>query len=65
MNIKFNMTPKCTNCGSRYPIGNTNGMPNMIGFKLKDGKTINLCYKCMITLGSLPDDKKEEFINRL
>lgn len=58
-------TPKCKKCGERKLIGNTNGFPNMLGFKLKDGRTINLCQKCMIELGKLPEEEKGKFFDDL
>lgn len=67
MNVKFQkmMTPKCNDCGKRYPIGNTNGMPNMVGFQLEDGQVLNLCYKCLIKMGAMSEEEKDKYFKDL
>lgn len=62
---KMMFTPPCTNCKKRTTVGNTNGIPNMVGFQMKDGKTINLCQECLIQLGKLSDADKHEFYAKL
>ena len=63
--MKNHTTPPCSNCGKRMKIGNTNGLPNMVGFVLGDGRTINLCQDCITRLGELEDDEKEQFVENL
>lgn len=39
---------KCDNCGNFFTIGNhSNGIPNGIGFVLKNGKVFNMCSFCV------------------
>ena len=59
--MKMSMTPPCTKCGKRWKLGNTNGMPNMVGFGLDDGRVINICQECMIELGKLDEQGKDKF----
>ena len=63
--MKSRITPPCTACGKRMKIGNTNGMPNMVGFVLEDGTTINVCQECMIKLGKMTDAEKSVFLAEL
>lgn len=41
----------CDECQKEIKPGNTNGMPNGVGFKLEDGKIINICQSCLIEIG--------------
>lgn len=60
------MTPKCSKCGERRMIGNTRGIPNMVGFQMEYGKTINLCNVCMMKLGAMKtEEEKEKFFDDL
>ena len=62
---KIPFTPKCKRCGKRYALPtSSDGLPNMIGFQLDDGRTINLCRKCIITLGELNDAKDEAGLDK-
>ncbi len=63
--MKARVTIKCDNCGCRFGIGDTNGMPNGISFVQKDNKSITLCQKCLIAFGELSDSKKAEFLAKL
>lgn len=45
--------------------GNTNGLPNGIGFELEDEKVITLCQDCIIKLGALDDKGKYAFFKEL
>lgn len=59
-------TPTCTRCHHRYPIASKTGLPTMVGFGLMDGRTINLCRKCLDILGACKDDKeRDEFFRGL
>ena len=49
----------CDECGKEIKPGNTNGMPNGVGFQLQDGKIINMCQDCLIALGMKANEKKE------
>ena len=63
--MKTMMTPVCKNCRNRFIIAGFRSNPAMLGFKLANGKTINLCYDCICKLGQMPEDEKEDFIRRL
>ena len=41
----------CDECGKEIKPGNTNGMPNGVGFELEDGKIISICQSCLIEMG--------------
>jgi len=43
-----NMKVECDICGAAFKPGNTDGVPNGIGLVLDTGKTVNVCYKCLI-----------------
>lgn len=50
----------CDECGKEIKPGNTNGMPNGIGFERTGGKIINICQDCLIEIGRRCNlDKKE------
>lgn len=54
---KFNKIEaiKCDKCGNMFISGETNGLPNGLGFQLQDGKLINLCQACIIEQGKLKE----------
>lgn len=56
--MKIQTTPKCKKCGHRFPMGfdDGSGLPVMVGFETKDGKTINLCKHCLIELGKAKEN---------
>jgi len=56
---------KCDSCGNEFSVGSSNGMPNGISFELHDGRLVTLCQKCIMKLGSLKDEEKEDFFNSL
>lgn len=61
---KVKMTPRCSKCGTRYPVGFKNNVPTMVGFVLKNGNTVNVCNICMIQLGKCKtDEEKDKFFN--
>lgn len=41
----------CDECGKKIKPGNTDGMPNGVGFQLENGKIINICQACIIKAG--------------
>ena len=63
MKVKF--TPPCSACGKRETIGNTDGMPNIVGFVCDNGQTINLCRECIIKLGGMNEEEKKDFFASL
>jgi len=63
--MTLHKTPPCDKCGKRMRFGNTNGIPNMIGFETKDGKIINLCKDCIISLGTMTDEEKSRYFEEL
>ena len=38
---------KCCFCGKKFTPGNTNGMPNGVGFQMKSEKIYNVCRECI------------------
>ena len=56
---------KCCKCGNHFKIGNTNGLPNGIGFQLDNGKLVNVCQKCITELGTLSEAERTEWFNEL
>lgn len=57
--MKQYITPKCRNCGKRYPVVEMQAFP-MVEVK-RDGKTINICQNCLAELGLDPKKKDEVF----
>ena len=51
----------CSNCGKRIVPGNTNGLPNGVGFVQDDGTIINLCQQCLIDFGKMSKEEKDRF----
>ena len=59
-------TPKCDSCGRRYPLGlGLKGLPTMLGFVQKDGRTINVCQNCIMKVGTMNQEEKDEFFEKL
>lgn len=63
--MKTRWMPPCSKCGKRIKFGNTNGLPNGVGFVLDDGRTVNLCQDCICKLGEMSDDEKKRFFDDL
>ncbi len=63
--MKAKVIIKCDNCGCRFGIGNTNGIPNGISFVQKDNKSITLCQKCIMAIREMSDSDKAEFFAKL
>lgn len=60
------MKIKCNKCGKKFKNGNTNGLPNGLGFQLHSGEVLNLCRDCIIELGTIKNEKKrDEFFNAI
>ncbi len=55
----------CDKCESIIVSGNTNGLPNGVGFELQDGSVITLCAACLMKLGSLDEKGKDKFFKEL
>lgn len=64
MSKRIKESIKCDKCGERFIAGNKNGVPNGLGFRMKDGKLINICRKCIEHLGKLNHEGKEEEIKK-
>lgn len=45
------MKIKCDECGKVFQPGNTNGLPNGVGFVLEDGTVYNVCAECLMKIG--------------
>jgi hypothetical protein len=57
---------KCDNCGNVFISGNNkDGLPNGVGFKLNDGRTINFCSKCIIEVGRMGEEEREAFFKNI
>jgi len=63
--LRPGLTPRCDRCGKRKPIKRTDGIPAMIGFVLKDGRTVNMCAECLEHLGELDETGRDEFFSGL
>lgn len=58
--------PKCNKCGKNIVTERRlDGLPNGVGLELEDGKTIYICTGCVLKLGELPEDEREEFIDSI
>lgn len=56
---------KCDNCKKVFVAGNrADGIPNGVGFQMKDGTVLALCSECLIELGKLDEKGKKEFFNK-
>lgn len=57
---------KCDNCKKVFVAGNrADGLPNGIGFEMKDGTVITLCAECIIELGRMSNKGIKEFFENL
>lgn len=41
----------CNECGKVFHPGDTNGLPNGVGFMLSDGTVWNVCAECLMKIG--------------
>lgn len=57
---------KCDRCGERVYVGRERCV---VGFRLRDGRQINVCDRCLVLLGSISEsgDKaaEEEYFKAL
>lgn len=51
---------KCDCCGNKFIAGNTNGLPNGVGFEMEDGTLINVCRLCLMNQTKLDAFLKEK-----
>lgn len=65
IHFKRKETFRCDKCESMFVTGNSNGMPNGMTFVMKDDKQVTLCQKCIIKLGKLNEEEKQEFFKEL
>lgn len=57
---------KCDNCKKGFVAGNrADGIPNGVGFQMKDGTVITLCADCIIELGRKSHKGRKEFFENL
>lgn len=64
--MKTMMTPKCKRCKKRVlMIDDGSGLPAMMGFQCKNGKTLNICRNCMIEMGKDVESGNMEEWNKL
>ena len=48
----------CYKCGRKFfPGNNADGIPNGVGFVLKDGRIVTFCARCIMKLGEGGDVK--------
>lgn len=48
---------ECRHCGKHFLYGNRpDGLPNGLGFVLKDGRTLNMCAECIMWAGDHPEE---------
>jgi len=60
------MKIRCDKCQELFSISyRTDGLPNICGFKLKDGKIINVCTDCIIALGRHDPKGLEKMLDRI
>ena len=45
--MKAMICMRCINCGKMIRPGNTNGLPNGLGFQLANGNLYNVCSECI------------------
>lgn len=56
---------KCDACGKSFKRGNyVDGTPNGMGFVMEN-RTITLCRGCIIKLGMMSKEQKNEFFKKL
>ena len=56
----------CKNCKRFFMSGNrADGLPNGLGFVQKDGKKLDICANCLISLGQMDEKQKAEFFEKL
>lgn len=55
------MEIKCRKCGKTITVGNTNGLPNGVGFQLEDGTILNVCQSCLMEVGAMSDEDREKW----
>jgi len=53
----------CSICGKTFVQGNTNGMPNGLGYLLDDGTLINMCQDCIIAVGEMTSEEQDKFFD--
>lgn len=55
---------KCNRCGKEFAFGNRpDGIPNGVGFIMRNGREYNICAECVIEAGKNPkvaDEIKRE-----
>lgn len=57
---------KCDSCGKNFEAGNrADGIPNGFGFVLENGKMVNVCADCIIEVGMMDSEQREEFFRGL
>ena len=51
---------KCDCCGNKFIPGNSNGLPNGVGFKLDEDEIVNVCRMCMLNKTKFDEFLKEK-----
>lgn len=56
----------CDNCKKFFVSGNRpSGIPNGVKMILKGNKSITLCADCIMNIGAMNDEQKDEFFEQL
>lgn len=60
------MKIRCDECKELFTVGyQTDGLPNICGFELKDGRITNVCTNCIIALGRHDPKGLYKLLNRI
>lgn len=59
------MEIKCNKCGKIFKPGNADGLPNGVGFEMKDGTVINVCRECLSSVGMMNEEERDRFFKEL
>lgn len=55
----------CDKCKSFFVAGNRpSGIPNGVKMIMNNGKSLTLCADCMINVGQMNEEQKEEFFKQ-
>ena len=54
------MKIKCDVCGKVFYPGETDGIPNGVGYVLEDGTVYNVCSECLMKVGEQAEGGKND-----
>lgn len=52
----------CDKCKKFFVAGNRDGIPNGVKMVMQNNKTVTLCADCLIKLGAMNEQQRQEFI---